>query len=108
MHVRKACNQLRELLRSSSANLDTLTKAAVLLDGLERENTDPAWGRPNGTVTTKLQSARLWCETLCGFGEDCNRSQEEILQLVWNDLLVVEGEMQADGLRFKFRPALGT
>src|ERR1700691_278979 len=63
MHVRKATEALE--LMSDPRNNETFTRAAVLLDGLERDNdhTDPG-KRPNETASEKIQRARHWFEVL--------------------------------------------
>jgi hypothetical protein len=68
MHIRKACDELRKLA-SAPADLGTFTTAAVLLDGLDRDNEDIDNGRLNNTAREKIEDARGWFEVLCGIGE---------------------------------------
>lgn len=103
MHVRKAHDELLKLLDSAPANLDTLTKAAMLLDGMEASNMDADEGeRPNETVNEKLHSARGWFEILCGVGEDGNWPEADLRHFIRCDLVVVNDNIAPDGLHFQY------
>ena len=105
MHVRKAYDELLKLLDIAPANLDVLTKAAVLFDGMERSNMDTAEGeRPNRIVNEKLHSARHWFEILCGVGEEGNWTEAALHQYIRGDLLTVNGHMTPDGRHFQRWP----
>jgi len=100
MHVRKAHDQLLKLA-SEPASLDTLTKAAVLLDGLERDNTDVDEGeRVNGTAREKIGSARSWFEILCGVGEGGDWPEENVRHCIREDLSVMAVEIAPGDLHF--------
>jgi hypothetical protein len=101
MHVRKAHDQLMKLA-SAPADLDTLIKATVFLDGLERDNVDVGEGeRINGTARDKIHSARANFEILCGLGEDGDWSEERIRHFIRCDLSAVYHEITTEGLHFQ-------
>jgi hypothetical protein len=104
MHVRKAYDRLNELA-AGPADLDTYTKAAVLIDGLLRSNADSDNGeRPNEIVNSKLRDARGWFEILCGIGEDGNWPDEQLRDLIRKDLHGAGMHIEPAGLCFKGWP----
>jgi hypothetical protein len=106
MHAHKGLEQLKNLA-SSPANLDTYTKAAVLIDGLLRTNTFADTGeRANEIVNSKLRSARSWFEILCGIGEDGNWPEDRLRDILRSELFGAGMHIESDGLYFKRWPAL--
>jgi hypothetical protein len=106
MHAHKGLEQLKNLA-SSPADLDTYTKAAVLIDGLLRTNTFADTGeRANETVNSKLRSARNGFEILCGIGEDGNWPENQLRDIIRSDLSGAGMHIESDGFYFKRWPAL--
>jgi hypothetical protein len=106
MHVLKAHDELLKLLDSAPANLETLTTAAMLFDGLERDNMDPNEGeRSNEIVNDKLHSARNWFEILCGVGEDGGWAEDHLRELIRKDLSGAAIHIADGGLHYKYWPA---
>ena len=103
--MQKRCKALSELTTSGGANLGTFVTASVLLDGLEKDNSDVQLGwRVNGTVRDKLSSVRSWFEILCGIGEDYNRPADDIRAFIRQDLSVIEDNIApADGASSHFK-----
>lgn len=107
MHARKAHGKLNELSKALP-NLDTYTKAAVLIDGLLASTS--AWlendERPNEIVRSKLRSARGWFEILCGIGEDGNWTEDHLRDMIRADLYGAEMHINRDGLTYTAWPAV--
>jgi hypothetical protein len=102
MHVRKALDELLKLTESP-ANLDTLTKATMLVDGMLRSNDDPNEGRRNEMVISKLESARRWFETLCGLGEE-DGTPERARYIIRTELAPVRDAIEPDSNGLYFKP----
>lgn len=110
MHVAKACKALSELSKAP-ADLDTYTKAAVLLAGLEADNADVDEGeRPNETMKSKIHDARGWFEILCGIGEDGEWPENRLREFVRSDVAGIEDqincEVQSPSSHFLKSPAV--
>ena len=85
--------------------MKTFISAAVLLDGLDKDNEDTDPGeRPNGTASEKVQSARSGFEDLCGIGEDGDLLEERLRDAIRQDLSVLG--YQIEGPHFKRWPAV--
>jgi hypothetical protein len=102
MHARKAHHQLNELAKAP-ANIDTYTKAAVLIDGLLRRNARvlEANERLNETVKAKLKSARGWFEILCGIGEDGDWGEQQLRDIIRADLHGAAMHITGDGYGYQ-------
>ena len=76
MNVQKAIDRLHKLA-DEAPNLDTLAKASVLLDGIERHQ----------VASSKLAEIRTKFETLCGIGDaDRPHILDELIRQIWADL----------------------
>ncbi len=96
MHARKSCDELINLA-SAPANLDTLCKAVLLIEGLEQSNSEVEPPQdPNGTVREKLSSAQNWFEILCGVGEDGDWQAENVRSSIMADLLTIRDNTGAN------------
>jgi len=105
MHARKSVQQLG-LLAQAPSNLDTFVKAAVLLDGLERNNDNTSDGEHiNGIVREKIQNARQWFEILCGVGENGDWDERNVRRAIRSDLSTMGDQIADDGRHFKRWPA---
>jgi len=105
MHPRKALTQLQAITSHAPADLDTLTKASFLIQGLRSKNTDvEEFERKNETVDSKLQSAQNWFYILCGIGEDGDWPEQNLRDFIFEELSVVEGSIHPDGMRFRAWP----
>jgi hypothetical protein len=103
MHARKANDELWKLT-FAPANLETLIKAAVLLDGLDTDNEDTDAGeRRNGTAREKLHSARNKFEILCGIGEDGDLPEERVRDFIRRDLSVIRDQIHEEGGSSRFK-----
>jgi hypothetical protein len=102
MHVSKVNDELSKLAEAP-ATLETFIKAAVLLDGLDKDNEDTDEGeRRNETASEKTESARHWFEVLCGIGEDGDWSEEGLRDFIRRDLSAIRREI--GGSHFKRWP----
>lgn len=82
---------------SAPATLGTFVAAAVLLDGLNRDNEDiGAEERINGTAREKIGSAGGWFAILCGVGEDGDWPEESIRDLIRQDLYTIRHQIKEE------------
>ena len=108
MHPRKAIAQLQAITSRAPADLDTLTKASFLIQGLRSKNADvEEFERKNELVDSKLQSAENWFHILCGVGEDGDWPEQSLRDFIFAEISVVEDAIHADGMRFQAWPKEG-
>lgn len=93
MHAAKTCDALSKLSQAP-ADLDTYTKASVLLTGLATDNADVDEGfRLNGTVRDKIHSILTWFEILCGIGEDGEWAEMSVREFIRSELSGLRSEI---------------